>query len=126
MIAENEAKYGQEARERYGDEQVDASNAKLMGLSEEAFERAQRLAVDICASLEAAVQAGLPPEGAEGQRIAQAHREWITLCWPAYDPQAHAGLVRMYLDDPRFTAYYDGKQPGCAQFLHDAVLHLLG
>lgn len=27
----------------------------------------------------------------------------------------------MYVDDPRFTAYYDKQQPGMAEFLRDAV-----
>jgi hypothetical protein len=27
----------------------------------------------------------------------------------------------MYVDDPRFTAYYDKIAPGCAGFLRDAV-----
>jgi len=28
----------------------------------------------------------------------------------------------MYVDDERFTAYYDKKQPGTAEFLRDAVI----
>lgn len=28
----------------------------------------------------------------------------------------------MYVDDPRFTAYYDERQHGLAAFLRDAVL----
>jgi hypothetical protein len=27
----------------------------------------------------------------------------------------------MYVDDERFRAYYDKEQPGCAEFLRDAV-----
>ena len=37
LIKENEEKYGQEARERWGDKAVDASNAKLMNLSEKEY-----------------------------------------------------------------------------------------
>lgn len=33
LVAENEAEYGTEARGKYGDMAVDASNARLMGLS---------------------------------------------------------------------------------------------
>jgi hypothetical protein len=32
----------------------------------------------------------------------------------------------MYVDDGRFTAYYDGEQPGTAKFLRDAVLIYTG
>ncbi|MFQ9680983.1 MAG: MerR family transcriptional regulator [Ruthenibacterium lactatiformans] len=37
LVAENEAEYGAEARGKYGDTAVDASNAKLMGLSPEQY-----------------------------------------------------------------------------------------
>ena len=39
------------------------------------------------------------------------------------DLQRHRGLAELYVQDERFTAYYDKKQPGCARFLRDAVLH---
>ena len=32
----------------------------------------------------------------------------------------------MYTQDPRFTAYYDREEPGCAAFLEAAVLAWLG
>ena len=37
LVEENEKKYGAEVRERWGDEAADASNAKLMGMTEEQF-----------------------------------------------------------------------------------------
>ena len=37
LIRENEEKYGKKARERWGAEAVDASNAKLMTLTEEEY-----------------------------------------------------------------------------------------
>lgn len=32
----------------------------------------------------------------------------------------------MYLDDERFTAYYDKEQPGKAEFLRDAIYIFTG
>jgi hypothetical protein len=32
----------------------------------------------------------------------------------------------MYVDDPRFAAYYDQAQPGAAVFLRDAILVYTG
>lgn len=32
----------------------------------------------------------------------------------------------MYVADPRFTAYYDQKQPGTANFLKEAILCYTG
>ena len=35
--------------------------------------------------------------------------------------EAYAGVTQLYVDDERFTAYYDRIQPGGALFLRDAV-----
>ena len=43
-----------------------------------------------------------------------------------YSKEAHAGLAQMYVDDERFTAHYDEKQPGTAAFLRDAILIYTG
>ena len=37
LVDENERRYGEEVRERWGDDAADASNAKLMGMTEEQF-----------------------------------------------------------------------------------------
>lgn len=121
LVDENEAKYGKEVRGKYGDETVDASNAKMMNLTAEQYQAMQTLGADINAALAAAVRAGEAPAGSEGQRIAAMHKEWLGYTWPKYTKQAHAGLAQMYVADERFTTYYDTEVKGCAQFLCDAV-----
>jgi len=56
-----------------------------------------------------------------GQKAADLHRQWLSYYWDSYSKEAHAGLAQMYVDDPRFRAYYDEKQPGSAEFLRDAI-----
>ena len=75
LVAENEAEYGAEARGKYGDTAVDASNAKLMGLSPEQYGEMQKLSARINAALAAAVRAGEAPDGPEGRRIAGLHKQ---------------------------------------------------
>ena len=41
LVQKNEAQYGAEARKAYGEEAVEAANARLMGLSEEQFAQMQ-------------------------------------------------------------------------------------
>ena len=125
-VAENEARYGQEIRKKYGADTVEGSNQKFLSLSEEEYARFQALEEEIRSALTAAVRAGQDPAGAEGRRIAALHREWLSFSWEQYSPQAHGGLVRMYTQDPRFTAYYDREVSGCAAFLEAAVLAWLG
>lgn len=126
LIKDNEAAYGTEIRAKYGDETVDKSNDKLMGLSAEDYDRMQETAAAISRKLEQAVLEGADPAGTSGQEIAALHKEWLGFTWPQYSPEAHAGLVGMYVEDERFTAYYDKNVKGCAEFLRRAVLAYLG
>ena len=121
-VEENEAKYGKEAREKYGNDTIDQSNANMMGLSPEAFQRWQTLEQNILSALSTAVKGNVSPSGEEGHRIAAMHKEWLSYTWPKYTPQAHNGLAKMYVMDNRFTDYYDREVPGCAAFLRDAIL----
>lgn len=126
VVAENEARHGKELRETYGDDTIERSNRRVLSLTEEEYARWQALGEEIRSALTAAVRSGKDPAGAEGRRIAQLHREWLSFSWESYSPQAHGALVRMYTQDPRFTAYYDPEIPGCAAFLEAAVLAWLG
>ena len=123
LIEDNEAQHGREVREKYGDSAADASNAQLMGLTQQQYDAMQALEAQLRTALAAAVRAGLNPAGEEGARIAALHREWLGFTWPTYSKQAHRGLAEMYVADERFTAYYDGEVPGCARFLRDAIAH---
>lgn len=120
-VEANEAKYGEEIREKYGDAEVDRANARILSLTEEESTQWNALGAEILAALSAAVQRGEDPAGPEGQRIAALHRRWLAYSWETYTPDAHAGLGQLYTADPRFTAYYDRETPGCAAFLRDAI-----
>ena len=113
--------FQREAREKYGDEAVDASNAKLNAMSQEEQLRWRELEEEILTRLNGAVSQGLDPSGEEGRAIARLHREWLCFSWTKYTPQAHRGLAQLYTADPRFTACYDRDQEGCAAFLKAAI-----
>lgn len=121
MIEENEQKYGSEIRAKYGHEKIDASNTKMMGMSREDFEAMNQLGEEIFTLLEKANATGDPSSDA-AQKLAAKHKEWLAYSWPSYSKEAHAGLARMYVADERFTAYYDARIPGGAEFLRDAIL----
>ncbi|WP_018213940.1 MerR family transcriptional regulator [Desulfitobacterium hafniense] len=125
MIEENEAKYGEEIREKYGEETVEESNRKLMNMTQEQYAEFTKLGEEVLATLCEAFKTG-NPAGELAQKTADLHRQWLTYSWPSYSKEAHAGLAQMYVDDPRFTAYYDEKQPGAAEFLRDAVFIYTG
>lgn len=120
-VEANEARYGKEIREKYGDAEVDRANANVLSLKEEEYQEWKALGDEILAALPAAVRSGADPAGEEGRRIARLHRRWLSYSWEAYTPQAHRGLGELYTADERFTAYYDREVPGCAAFLRDAI-----
>lgn len=120
MLDENEKQYGKEIREKYGDDIVDASNAKMMGLTVEQYERAQELSRQINDSLKVAFEQG-DPSSQLAQKVCALHKEWLGYYWNQYSKEAHLGLAQTYVDDPRFRKYYDDIAVGCAEFLRDAI-----
>ncbi len=125
LIHENEEKYGEEVRERYGSETVDTSNAKFKSMTQEQYARMQTLAEELSMTLKAAMETD-DPAGELAQKACALHKEWLLCTWASYSPEAHKGLAQMYVDDERFTAYYDKIAPGCAVFLRDAIMIFCG
>ncbi|MFA7573061.1 MAG: MerR family transcriptional regulator [Lutispora sp.] len=125
MIEDNEKKYGKEIREKYGDDMVNESNNKIKGMTEEQYREWQKLCEDVTHTLKVAYATG-NPAGELAQKAADLHRQWLNYSWGSYTKEAHAGLAQMYVDDERFTAYYDKEQPGTAVFLRDAILIYTG
>lgn len=119
-IDDNERDYGQEARAKYGDKAIDRSNQKLKGMTEEEYAAIQKLETDMFQALAAGMEQNDPASEA-AQKAADLHRQWLSSYWDAYTKEAHASIAQMYVDDERFTAYYDKHRPGLAKFLRDAV-----
>lgn len=122
ILRENEEKYGKEIRQKYGDDTVNASYARIKGMSEEKMQYAEDLRRRIEQMLAEAFDQG-NPAGELAQQVCQLHKEWICIFWPEgmYTPEAHVGLADMYVDDQRFRANYDKIAPGCTEFLRDAI-----
>ena len=121
VVTGNEERYGAEIREKYGDEELDAANRKVLDMSEEDWERFQNLGEEIKIQLKEAVLAGETPESERGKRIVLLHKEWLGKTWKQYTKEAHAAIADMYICDERFRLYYDKEVEGCAAFLEAAV-----
>ena len=120
MIEENEKKYGKEIREKYGNDTVNRSNEKVMNMTQEHHDEVTALAEQVTVTLAEAFKTG-DPAGDLAQKAADLHKQWLCYYWNEYSKEAHAGLAQMYVDDERFTAYYDKEHPGTAEFLRDAI-----
>ncbi len=121
LIADNEQKYGAELIEKFGKEAIERSNKAFKDMSKDDYQKMTGLAELTNSTLAEAFAHG-DPAGELAQKAADLHRQWLTMCWGHYNKEAHAGLAQMYVDDERFTAYYDQERPGTAKFLRDAIL----
>lgn len=122
--------YEAEARERWGDEAVDAASARVAALGREGQEGMMREATAIGHALAALAAAGEEPGSEKVQELIERHYAWVCLSWTP-DAEGYAGLADMYLADPRFRAYYDDFGPGSADLLAEgmkeyAITRLLG
>lgn len=120
LVEDNEKKYGQKIRDKYGDSTIDQSNQKLKGMTEGQYAAVQQLEEELFDTLVQAMENG-DPASVLAQKSADLHRQWLSFYWDTYSKEAHAGVAQMYVDDERFTEYYDKRQPGLAEFLKDSV-----
>ena len=121
IVRENEERHGAEIREKYGDDEMDSANRKMLNMTEEEFERFQNLGKEINVQLEEAVLTGEKPESEKGRRIVLLHKEWLGKTWKQYTKEAHIAIGNMYISDDRFRMYYDKEVEGCAIFLEAAI-----
>jgi len=122
LVDDNERQYGEEVRAKYGDDAVSRSNAKVKGISKEHYAQVEKLSAELNETLKAAFEQGDPTSDL-ARKACELHKKWLLFFWDHYSKEAHIGLTQMYVDDPRFTAYYDKIAVGCAAFLRDAVLN---
>jgi len=119
LIEENEAAYGAEIREKYGDEAIDKSNANLKGMSQEQYSALQAAGAEFAEKLCAAMDS-CDAGSALAMEMVKSHRKTIT-SFGDYPKEVYLGLTQMYVDDPRFREYYEKIRAGAVEFLRDAA-----
>lgn len=122
LIETNEKHYGKEIKEEYGEEVYEATNDILKGITEEQWVESERLRVQVESMLKELTPQG-DPSCEKAMEMAKLHGMWARTFWAEgmYSADAHLALVNMYVEDQRFTAYYDAIVSGGAKYLRDAV-----
>jgi DNA-binding transcriptional MerR regulator len=113
--------YADEAEQRWGDTEAWSQSQARTGR----YTKADWLEIkaetdDLERRLAAAVADGAPADGERAMDLAEEHRQQITRRYYDCPPELHACLGRMYVEDERFTAYYERVAPGLAAFLATA------
>jgi len=120
LVAENEQKYGEEIRAKYGDDAVDRSNTKVKNMTSEQYAEAEALRQEMMDILTKAFKQG-DPASQLAQKACNLHRQWLMFFYDGYCKEYHIGLAEMYVADERFKEHYDNIAPGAAEFLRDAI-----
>ncbi len=122
LVEDNEKKYKEEIRKKYGEDAVEKSNQRFKNMTQEEYVQFEDLGKRIFKALEVAFENGDPTSDL-AYRAVDLHRQWLTKSWGTYSKEAHINIGKMYVDDERFTAYYDQEKPGMAKFLRDAIIN---
>jgi len=116
--------YEDEVGKRWGDtEAYRQSQAKTSKYSKDDLEAAK---IDQEAATWLVVYAfgnSLPIDSPKAQEAVRAHRDAITKWFYDCSVEMQKNLAVMYIEDPRFKEYYDGRVRGLAQYVHDAIVN---
>jgi DNA-binding transcriptional MerR regulator len=111
----------EEARQRWGAEQVDAANAHVKGKSAAWWQSQGKQWAEQLGALLALIDAGHEPGDAEVLAVVDGHYRWLSSGYWTPDRESYTGLGDLYADDPRFRANFDRTDPRLAEFLRAAM-----
>jgi DNA-binding transcriptional MerR regulator len=112
-----------EARERWGDTDAYKESARRTErYSKDDWERIKTEQDAIEAGFAAALAAGEPADGPEALALAERARLAIDRSFYPCSRGMHSNLARMYVADARFATHYEGRAPGLALYVCDAIL----
>jgi DNA-binding transcriptional MerR regulator len=112
-------KYQTEVKERWGNtDAYKQSQAKVSKMTKKEMDGLKKEGEQLCRELVTVM--GKPVDDPAVQALIKKHHEGINFFYPC-TPEMYKNLGQMYIDDPRFTAYYDKFAPGLAVFVRNAI-----
>ncbi len=107
------SQYREEATQRWGKDAVERANESYRAITHQELHAHLDEAVAINLLLANLMRAGVPVTDSRVQEVVARHHRWVCLSWTP-DAEAYVGLGELYVDDERFTAFYDGSALGSA------------
>jgi len=114
--------YAEEARRRWGGtEAYRESQRRAAARSKDDWKRFTEEFDGIHRRIAEQLAGGAAADAEQVLDLAEEHRRFI--CRTSYEcsHEMHRGLGEMYVEDERFTAYYERIRPGLAVYLRDAI-----
>ena len=112
--------YAAEAKERWGNtEAYKQSQERYAQMSKEDIAKIQKDSDDLMKEIAACINDDVKSE--KVQRLIDRHFNNLNYF---YEPslEIYRGLANMYVEDPRFTAFYEKYTSGLARFMRDAMI----
>ncbi|MDF1542859.1 MAG: MerR family transcriptional regulator [Anaerosomatales bacterium] len=117
------SEYEDEVKERWGESEAYKESARRTARYTKAdWQRFKDESEEINAAVVALMDEGVPADDPRAMDAVERARLQIDTWFYPCSRQMHAGLGRMYIADPRFTATYEKIRTGMAQYMCDAIL----
>lgn len=113
--------YEEEIRQRWSGPLLDESRRRVSRYRKEDWQAIEEEGEAIAQEFGRLLAAGEAAGDTAAMDLAERHRAHIDRWFYPVSYEVHTGLGEMYVADPRFTAYWDGYEPGLAVFVRDAV-----
>jgi DNA-binding transcriptional MerR regulator len=114
--------YAAEAEDKWGGTEAWAqSQQRTRAMTREDWLRVKAESDDVERRFAEALAAGVAADSAQAMDLAEEHRQQISRNFYDCGYEIHAGLGRMYVEDERFTAYYERIAPGLARYVSAAI-----
>ncbi len=114
------AQLEEEARQRWGGTpEWKESQRRTKAYTKQDWAEIQREGGEIVQRLAALMDRG--PADPEVQEWIGRHHRQINDRFYKCSAEVYRGLADLYVDDPRFTAFYDKVKPGLARFMREAM-----
>src|SRR5690606_35275700 len=116
---EEAATYAEEAKQRWGHtKSYKQSVERVSKLSKKEMEQIQKDNEDLLREIVLVMDKA--PESKEVQALIKRHYEWLGAFYDP-EPEMYKGLGELYVQDERFSSYFDRFAPGLAEFMRKAM-----
>lgn len=103
---------------RWGEDELTNSEQRVQNMGKEKWKEVKQEAEEISILLASLMD--FPVENVKVQQAVAKHYAHIGHFYEV-SKERYSGLGKMYVDDARFTAYYEKYRPGLAKFLNEAI-----
>ena len=107
-----------EVAERWGADELLNSEKRVRHMGKDKWNEVKQEAEDIAKQF--AAVADLPPADTAVQQVVLRHYRHISMFYEV-SAERYSGLGKLYVDDPRFTVFYDKHRPGLSVFINEAI-----